>query len=90
VIKCSDFIDADEAAVTIGELCQSMRSENNEESDDSDEEGVEDPHPISSFGEVVSSFEVVRRFLCFYKISDARLEHLERELLFIHHTQPAK
>ena len=43
-------------------------------------------HPIPSFGEAVSSFEVVGRFLWFYKISDARLEHLERELLFIHHT----
>jgi len=39
--------------------------------------------PVPSFGEAVPSFEVVRRYLCFYKISDARLEHLERELLFI-------
>jgi hypothetical protein len=45
---------------------------------------------VPSFGEAVSSFEVFRRYLCFYKISDARLEHLERELLFRHHTQPTK
>jgi hypothetical protein len=43
VIKCSDFVDANEAAVTIEELCQSMRSENSEESGDSDEEGDEEP-----------------------------------------------
>jgi hypothetical protein len=40
VIKCLDFVDVDEAAVTIEELYQSMRSEN---SDDSDEEGDEEP-----------------------------------------------
>jgi hypothetical protein len=43
VIKCLDFVDIDEAAVTIEELYQSMRSENSEESDDNDVEGDEEP-----------------------------------------------
>jgi len=52
-MKCSDFVDANEAAVTIEELCQSMRSENSEESGDSDEEGDEEPPPFPDFGEAV-------------------------------------
>jgi hypothetical protein len=52
--------------VSVNEKCKHVRS------GDSDEEGVGNL-PIPSFGEAVSSFEVFRRYLCIYKISDARL-----------------
>jgi hypothetical protein len=57
VIKFSYFVNADEtvkttAAVTIEELCQSMRSVNNEGSGDSEEEAAEGPS-VPAFGEAV-------------------------------------
>jgi hypothetical protein len=53
--------------------------------------GLEFPIPTS--GEADSSLKVVKRYLCSYiitKASSSRLQHLERELLFVHQTQPIK
>jgi hypothetical protein len=88
--KVSDFVNADEATKTTAntnmeELCQPVKS-------GSDKEATEKP-PIPEFGEHGSSFEIVRRYLCSYNIDDirlSRLEHLERELFFIHHISPIK
>jgi len=87
--KFSDFVNADETTMTmattnIEELCQPVKSGN-------DKEATEEP-PIPEFGEDVSSFEVVRRYLYSYSTDDtrlSRLEHLEREL-FIHHISSTK
>jgi Centromere protein B dimerisation domain. len=49
--------------------------------------------PFPVFGKDVSSFEVVRRYLCSYSSDDislSKLKHLERELFFIHHISPTK
>jgi hypothetical protein len=57
-----------------------------------DEEADEEPLVPTSC-EAVSSSEVVWRHLCSYKtdgITLSRLEHLDRELLFIHHTRSTK
>jgi Centromere protein B dimerisation domain. len=71
------------ATMTTQKLCQSKKNVNSEECSD------REPHPVLTFGKAVSSFKVVKRYLCPYKISDAsfrRPEHLDTELLFIHHT----
>jgi len=94
--KFSDFVNADEttktmATTNIEELCQAVKSGNGIDGGN-DKEATEEP-PIPEFGEDVLSFEVVRRYLCSYNIDDtrlSRLEHLERELFFIHHNSPTK
>lgn len=96
--KVSDFVNADEttktmATTNIEELGQPVESGSGIEDGGNDKEATEEP-PVPAFGEDVSSFEVVRRYLCSYNIDDtrlSRLEHLERELLFfIHHISPTK
>lgn len=95
--KFSDFVNADETTKTMAttnteELCQPVKSGNGVEDGGNDKEATEEL-PIPEFGEDVSSFEVVRRYLCFYNIDDtrlSRLEHLERELFFFHHMSPTK
>lgn len=95
--KFSDFVNADEttktmATTNIEELCQPVKSGNGIEDGGNDKEATEEP-PVPEFGEDVSSFEVVRRYLCSYNIDDTRLsglEHLERELFFIYHISPTK
>jgi hypothetical protein len=65
-----------------------MKSGKGEESSGSDKEADEES-PVPVFGDALSSL-VVWRYLCSYKINNAclsRLEHLDRKLLFIHHTQ---
>jgi hypothetical protein len=47
------------AIVTTEEICQSMESVHGEESGDRDEEAMRKP-PIPTFGEAVSSFEIVK------------------------------
>jgi hypothetical protein len=67
-----------------------VKSVKSEESGDSNEQADEQSQ-FPMHGEAVSGFEVVRRYLCSYKINYAsldRLEHLERELGFIQETQP--
>lgn len=69
-----------------------MKSGNGIEDGGNDKEATAKP-PIPEFGEHVSSFEVVKRYLCSYNIDDirlSRLELLERELFFIHHISPIK
>lgn len=95
--KVSDFVNADETTKTMAntnmeELCQPVKSGNGIEDGGNDKEATEEP-PIPEFGEDVSSFEVVRRYLCSYNIDNtrlSRLEHLERELFFIHHISKIK
>lgn len=94
--KFSDLVNADETTMTmattnIEELCQPVKSGNGIEDGGNDKEATEEP-PVPEFGEDVSSFEVVRRYLYSYSSDDtrlSRLEHLEREL-FIHHISPTK
>jgi hypothetical protein len=48
---------------------------------------------VPTFGEAVSGFEAVWRYMCSFKIDDAslvRIHQLDRELLLIRQTPPTK
>jgi hypothetical protein len=85
--KFSEFVNADEntktmATTNIDELCQPCEKW----------QWYRRP-PFPEFGEDVSSFAVLRRYLCSYNndnTSLSRLEHLERGLFLIHLTNKQK
>jgi hypothetical protein len=92
-IDFSDFVICDDDVLTTSRLSiedvYNAAEKDMENKDAESDEEVEEVTPVPTFGEAVAGFEVVRQYMCSFKIYDTspvQLHQLERELLFLRQT----